>query len=148
MKRSFQSTFLRIVTQIWGKDHIAGTLRKVAVCSKRNWQEQLFSCSGRNHLHSPASWRTTFSRQQIMHTVLSQNCLLLKRKTSGCQKAVVGQSISGSAHLAIAYRTQTGPGPWCTGWEVQCCTHVTEDKESINKGLFGLILFQKAFYFL
>lgn len=76
--------------------------------SKYNWQEHLFSCSGRNYFHSPASWRTTFSLRLMMHTVWSQNCLLLKWKPSGCQTAVITQRISGSAHLTIAYRAQTG----------------------------------------
>lgn len=85
-----------------------------------------------------------------MHTVLSQSCLLLKWKPSGCQKAVVAQSIS-LAHLATAYRAQTGQHVQALdalGGRFSVAHTLTEGKESISKALFGLTVFQKAFYFL
>ncbi|XP_051636047.1 T-cell surface glycoprotein CD3 zeta chain isoform X2 [Manacus candei] len=53
MEQSFQSIFLRAVTEIQGEDHTDGTL--ISGCTF-----QIHLLPGRNHFHGPTSWRSTF----------------------------------------------------------------------------------------
>lgn len=134
MRQSSQSTFLRIVTQIQGEDHPAGTLRKqlcVPNTTGRNTCSAALvgTVSTVLHLGGPpfdgGRWRIQFCLW-IVHC-LNGNPQVAKQLLFGNAKH---QWFSPSHYSVQSPNWSAPPVPCCTGG-FQCC------KESINKALFG-----------